>query len=71
MKPNNEENYQFSVFGNINKKTALSAVFAILLTSFEPFIKNIIVIINVVIKIFQVVAVSSGAISLSSNPPPS
>jgi hypothetical protein len=68
MKSSYEENYQFCVFGNINKKRALKSIFAISLKSFGPFIKNIIFIINVVIRIFQVVAVSSGARSLTCNP---
>jgi hypothetical protein len=64
MKQNYEENHQFCVFSNINKKTALSGIFEISLTSFEPFIINTIFIINVV----QAVAVISGARCLSSNP---
>jgi hypothetical protein len=68
MKSNYEEKLSVLCLGNINKTTALMDTFAISLTSFGLFIKNIIFIINVVIRIFQVVAVISGARRLICNP---
>jgi hypothetical protein len=49
------------------KKTALRGIFAISLTSFGPFTNNI-SIINVVVRIFEAVTISSGARSLICNP---